>query len=202
VPNGAGGFTDKGGFWLPVNLWGPKAEAIATHLRKGARVRVEGTLVQDTWEDRDGAEVSRIEVQPIASTSIYPASRRSPSAPRARPRTTHPLSHSPKPSASPPADAAFPLRETSQARDIARLLGATQKAETCLRGPIAPICPRASLPKKILVAIKRSDAKFAALGGIWRSSPRGLAHRSCVVQSFPRGALLQASTRDTACASE
>ncbi|MGH8524643.1 MAG: single-stranded DNA-binding protein [Gammaproteobacteria bacterium] len=63
VPNGEGGFTDKGGFWLPVNLWGPKAEAIATHLRKGARVRVEGTLVQDTWEDRDGAEVSRIEVQ-------------------------------------------------------------------------------------------------------------------------------------------
>lgn len=63
VPDGEGGFTDKGGFWLPVNLWGPKAEAIAKHLRKGARVRVEGTLVQDTWEDKDGAEVSRIEVQ-------------------------------------------------------------------------------------------------------------------------------------------
>ncbi|MGH8655044.1 MAG: single-stranded DNA-binding protein [Gammaproteobacteria bacterium] len=63
IPNGEGGFTDKGGFWLPVNLWGPKAEVVARHLRKGARVRVEGTLVQDTWEDRDGAEVSRIEVQ-------------------------------------------------------------------------------------------------------------------------------------------
>lgn len=48
VPDGDGGFTDKGGFWLPVNLWGPKAETIAKLLRKGARVRVEGTLVQDT----------------------------------------------------------------------------------------------------------------------------------------------------------
>ncbi len=63
VPDGEAGFIDKGGFWLPVNLWGPKAEVIAKHLRKGARVRVEGTLVQDTWEDRDGSEVSRIEVQ-------------------------------------------------------------------------------------------------------------------------------------------
>jgi single-strand DNA-binding protein len=64
VPDGEGGFTDKGGFWLPVNLWGPKAEVIAKLLRKGARVRVEGTLVQDTWEDKATAEpVSRIEVQ-------------------------------------------------------------------------------------------------------------------------------------------
>jgi single-strand DNA-binding protein len=64
VPDGDGGFTDKGGFWLPVNVWGPKAEVIAKLLRKGARVRVEGTLVQDTWEDREtGEPASRIEVQ-------------------------------------------------------------------------------------------------------------------------------------------
>ncbi|MCA1671046.1 MAG: single-stranded DNA-binding protein, partial [Actinobacteria bacterium] len=64
VPDGDGGFTDKGGFWLPVNLWGPKAETIAKLLRKGARVRVEGTLLQDTWEDREtGEPASRIEVQ-------------------------------------------------------------------------------------------------------------------------------------------
>jgi single-strand DNA-binding protein len=64
VPDGDGGFIDKGGFWLPVNLWGPKAETIAKLLRKGARVRVEGTLVQDTWEDREtGEPASRIEVQ-------------------------------------------------------------------------------------------------------------------------------------------
>jgi len=63
IPNGEGGFTDKGGFWLPANLWGPKAQVVARHLRKGARVRVEGTLVQDTWEDKEGVEVSRIEVR-------------------------------------------------------------------------------------------------------------------------------------------
>ncbi len=36
----------------------------------------------------------------------------------------------------------FLCEKPSQARDIARLLGATQKAEGCLRGPIAPISPR------------------------------------------------------------
>jgi single-strand DNA-binding protein len=64
IPNGDGGFTDKGGFWLPVNLWGSKAEAVAKLLRKGSRVRVEGTLVQDTWDDKaTGEPNSRIEVQ-------------------------------------------------------------------------------------------------------------------------------------------
>lgn len=64
VPDGEGGFTDKGGFWLPVNLWGPKAEVIAKLLRKGTRVRVEGTLVQDTWDDKETGEPnSRIELQ-------------------------------------------------------------------------------------------------------------------------------------------
>jgi single-strand DNA-binding protein len=64
VPNGDGGFTDKGGFWLPVNLWGSKAEAVAKLLRKGTRVRVEGTLVQDTWDDKaTGEPNSRIEIQ-------------------------------------------------------------------------------------------------------------------------------------------
>jgi single-strand DNA-binding protein len=90
VPDGDGGFTDKGGFWLPVNLWGPKPETIAKLLRKGARVRVEGTLVQDTWEDREtGEPTSRIEVQADRSTSISLGSRRSLSAQKAmaNPRT-------------------------------------------------------------------------------------------------------------------
>ncbi|MGH8625351.1 MAG: single-stranded DNA-binding protein [Gammaproteobacteria bacterium] len=63
VPDGNGGFEDRGGFWLPVHLWGPRGESVAKLLPKGARVRVEGTLVQDTWEDKDGETVSRIEVQ-------------------------------------------------------------------------------------------------------------------------------------------
>ncbi|MGH8534824.1 MAG: single-stranded DNA-binding protein [Gammaproteobacteria bacterium] len=63
VPDGNGGFEDRGGFWLPVHLWGPRGEGVAKLLPKGARVRVEGTLVHDTWEDKDGETVSRIEVQ-------------------------------------------------------------------------------------------------------------------------------------------
>lgn len=64
VPNGDEGFTDKGGFWLNVNLWGARAETVAKLLPKGARVRVEGTLVQDTWDDKaTGEPLSRIEIQ-------------------------------------------------------------------------------------------------------------------------------------------
>jgi len=59
----------------------------------------------------------------------------------------------------------FLCEKPSQARDIARVLGVTQKAEGWLRGPIAPICPRTSSP-----------------GGIWRSA------QSRVGASVMRGA--------------
>ncbi|MGH8653012.1 MAG: single-stranded DNA-binding protein, partial [Gammaproteobacteria bacterium] len=63
VPDGNAGFEDRGGFWLPDHFSVPRGESVAKLLPKGARVRVEGTLVQDTWEDKDGETVSRIEVQ-------------------------------------------------------------------------------------------------------------------------------------------
>ena len=48
------GFEDKGGFWLDVSLWDKRGgERAAEVLRKGARVFVRGTLVQDTWKDRE-----------------------------------------------------------------------------------------------------------------------------------------------------
>lgn len=63
VPDGDGGFVDRGGFWLDVNLWGPKGEAAAKVLVKGARVAVSGSLVQRTWEDKESGEPrSRIEL--------------------------------------------------------------------------------------------------------------------------------------------
>ena len=63
VPDGDGGFEDKGGFWLDVSLWGPRAETAARLLDKGARVAVSGTLVQRTWEDKESGEPrSRIEL--------------------------------------------------------------------------------------------------------------------------------------------
>ncbi|QNM95478.1 single-stranded DNA-binding protein [Chitinimonas koreensis] len=47
--------TDKG-FWVRVGFWGPRAERAAKLLEKGSRVRVEGNLVQDRWQDENGAE--------------------------------------------------------------------------------------------------------------------------------------------------
>lgn len=58
VPDGDGSFADKGGFWLNANLWGNRAKPLSDLLDKGMRVRVEGTLIQETWEDREGEERS------------------------------------------------------------------------------------------------------------------------------------------------
>jgi single-strand DNA-binding protein len=58
VPDGEGSYTDKGGFWLNANLWGNRAKPLSELLDKGMRVRVEGTLIQETWEDREGEERS------------------------------------------------------------------------------------------------------------------------------------------------
>lgn len=64
VPDGDGGFVDRGGFWLDVNLWGPKGEAAAKILVKGARVAVTGTLVNHEWTDKESGEPrARLEVK-------------------------------------------------------------------------------------------------------------------------------------------
>lgn len=64
LPDGTGGFEDKGGFWLNVTLWGKRAEQAARVLAKGARVFVEGDLVQHTWTDQGSGEArSRLELQ-------------------------------------------------------------------------------------------------------------------------------------------
>ncbi len=63
IPDGDGGFDDKGGFWLTINLWGERAAHLAELLPKGARVHVFGTLVRDTWKDREsGKERERMEL--------------------------------------------------------------------------------------------------------------------------------------------
>jgi single-strand DNA-binding protein len=64
VPDGTGGFEDKGGFWLNVTLWGKRAEQAARVLPKGARVLVEGDLVQHSWTDQGSGEArTRLELQ-------------------------------------------------------------------------------------------------------------------------------------------
>lgn len=56
VPDGKGGFVDRGGFWLTASLWGPRAEKAAALLSKGARVTVSGTLYVHAWTDKENGE--------------------------------------------------------------------------------------------------------------------------------------------------
>lgn len=55
-PDGDNGFTDKGGFWLDVTLWDRQAEIAARLLPKGARVVVEGSLLEQQWNDKETGE--------------------------------------------------------------------------------------------------------------------------------------------------
>ncbi|WP_111748825.1 single-stranded DNA-binding protein [Salinisphaera orenii] len=61
VPDGNGGFDEKGGFWLNVSAWTSRAINAARVLRKGMRVKVDGTLSEDSWE-KDGQQYSRIDL--------------------------------------------------------------------------------------------------------------------------------------------
>ncbi|MCW8336316.1 single-stranded DNA-binding protein [Vibrio paucivorans] len=46
-------YEDKGGFWVDISYWGRDAEALSKLLQKGMRVRIEGELRLDTWEDKN-----------------------------------------------------------------------------------------------------------------------------------------------------
>ncbi len=61
-PDGEGGYQDIGGFWLTVNVWGKRAQAVARHLAIGARVKVVGRLRQDSWEEKETGE-PRVEIR-------------------------------------------------------------------------------------------------------------------------------------------
>lgn len=62
VPDGDGGWKDKGGFWMDVAWWGKKAERAVPLLPKGARVEVSGVLVQESWNDKEDKEQTRLRV--------------------------------------------------------------------------------------------------------------------------------------------
>jgi single-strand DNA-binding protein len=48
-----GEIQQSGGFWLTGSVWDRRAESTARLLRKGARVRVEGRLREESWEDKE-----------------------------------------------------------------------------------------------------------------------------------------------------
>ncbi len=56
-------FEDKGGFWLDVSAWDRLASDVMRSLKKGVRVKVEGSLKHNTWtDDSSGEERSRIKL--------------------------------------------------------------------------------------------------------------------------------------------
>ncbi|MCG5537330.1 single-stranded DNA-binding protein [Halorhodospira sp. 9622] len=59
IPNGEGGFNERGGFWANVSLWGSRAETAARLLPKGTRVAVEGELFESQWVDKETGEERR-----------------------------------------------------------------------------------------------------------------------------------------------
>ena len=51
VPQEGGGFEDKGGFWMNVELWGKRGIRSNELLLKGTRVVVEGSIIGKNWKD-------------------------------------------------------------------------------------------------------------------------------------------------------
>ena len=49
-------FEDKGGFWLDVSAWDRLAVDVVRVLKKGMRVKVEGSLKHNTWTDESSGE--------------------------------------------------------------------------------------------------------------------------------------------------
>ncbi|MFM2588175.1 single-stranded DNA-binding protein [Vibrio sp. TBV020] len=50
-PNNA--YEDKGGFWVAVDYWDKDGDELSKLLLKGMRVRIEGELRMDVWEDKN-----------------------------------------------------------------------------------------------------------------------------------------------------
>ena len=52
----SGEFDEKGGFWFDVSAWDRLAEDVARILKKGARIKVEGSLKRNEWQDKESGE--------------------------------------------------------------------------------------------------------------------------------------------------
>lgn len=64
IPDGQGGYKDRGGFWANVEWWHQDAERFAALFQKGMRVVVVGRAIMDSWTDKQsGQEVSALKVE-------------------------------------------------------------------------------------------------------------------------------------------
>lgn len=64
IPDGQGGYKDRGGFWANVEWWHQDAERFAAVFQKGMRVMVVGRAIMDSWTDKQsGQDVSALKVE-------------------------------------------------------------------------------------------------------------------------------------------
>lgn len=54
IPDGKGGYEDRGGFWANVEWWNKDAERYSQLFQKGMRVLISGRAVMDQWISDDG----------------------------------------------------------------------------------------------------------------------------------------------------
>lgn len=72
IPDGQGGYKDRGGFWCSVEWWHQDAQRFAELFTKGMRVKVEGRAIMDRWPDKEsGEEVQALKVE-ASRISILP----------------------------------------------------------------------------------------------------------------------------------
>eukprot|EP01133_Synstelium_polycarpum_P019733 gene19733-23638_t len=62
IPDGKGGYEDRGGFWANVEWWHKDAEHYSQLFQKGMRVLVSGRAVMDRWKNDDG-EFEALKIQ-------------------------------------------------------------------------------------------------------------------------------------------
>lgn len=76
IPDGKGGYEDRGGFWANVEWWHKDAEHYSHLFQKGMRVLVSGRAVMDRWKNDDGEfealkiQASRIAILPHRVTLV------------------------------------------------------------------------------------------------------------------------------------
>jgi single-strand DNA-binding protein len=69
-------YKDKSGEWkeetcfVDVDVWGARAERINETCKKGSKVLIDGSLREDTWEDREGNKRSKIKIRAFAAEHI------------------------------------------------------------------------------------------------------------------------------------
>ena len=87
--------------WVSVAFWEHDAQTLKDVLSKGDRVTVEGTLIQETYQRRDGAEGSSLSLRWPKFLGIVPSRRSAPQAAATETPPADPWDDGPAPAKAP-----------------------------------------------------------------------------------------------------